>query len=629
MTTLDFIPQPKQIHFGQGHYVPPSTGKIGVAGGFLRPAALRVKQLLGLAAITVALPDVKDAVVFRISSSLKPGGYRLTIAKRGVVIEAADLPASGSAVATLEQVVRQTGPKRLPCLEIEDWPDFAERGLYYDVCRGRVPKLERLLELADQLAGYKINQLQLYIEHTFKFRRHPDIGQGADPLTANDIMTLDAFCRERGIELVPSLASFGHMMNVLTIPRYRHLAEDLGIGKFQDPDAFAKHGGLQSLKGWTLSPVVPEVYVFLDELFAEFLPCFSSPRFNVCCDETWDLGLGQSYATVKKIGKGRVYLDHLVKLNELAGKYGKKIQFWGDIIHHHPELIPEIPKDVTVLEWGYNAKMDFDRVQEFTRTGLASYVCPSVSGHGTWFPRQPESRANIIGQARAGLKHGARGLLNTDWGDGGHQNFMEVSWPGYLFGAEQAWNTQADPASFSRRFCKLFLGIADRQLAAALDHLGDISQLEPRGFYQSVFVPIFFAKPGDKPLQLAATEASTSANNAITIKTVSLDAALGRTLLDELAALRKALTRWNGKAGVDPLRVLPYWIFAADAMAHAARKLTVLGPGGTDTPAGRKTLKREMQALRGRFEKLWLARNRRSEIRITLNKFDAALKALN
>jgi len=42
----------------------------------------------------------------------------------------------------------------------------------------------------------------------------------------------------------------------------------------------------------------------------------------------------------------------------------KRIMFWGDIIHNYPELIPRIPRDVTVLDWGYwhNHNVDGIRV---------------------------------------------------------------------------------------------------------------------------------------------------------------------------------------------------------------------------------------------------------------------------
>jgi N-acetyl-beta-hexosaminidase len=69
---------------------------------------------------------------------------------------------------TLKQLIIESGAF-LPCVHIEDYPSFSARGLYYDVTRGRVPTMDSLKKQIDELAFYKINQFQLYIEHTFAF----------------------------------------------------------------------------------------------------------------------------------------------------------------------------------------------------------------------------------------------------------------------------------------------------------------------------------------------------------------------------------------------------------------------------------------------------------------------------
>ena len=47
-----------------------------------------------------------------------------------------------------------------------------------------------------RLASWKINQVQLYTEHTFAYRDHPDVHRAASPFTAEEILELDAFCAE-------------------------------------------------------------------------------------------------------------------------------------------------------------------------------------------------------------------------------------------------------------------------------------------------------------------------------------------------------------------------------------------------------------------------------------------------
>ena len=625
-TKLSLLPQPKQLTVGKGFFHIPAGATIGIADQSLFPAACELTALFGEAAINTALPGIADTVSLALDDALPFDGYALIITSESISIVGKSTAAVFYGIQTLDQILRQSPAERIPCVTIQDWPDFQDRGVYYDLCRGRVPPLGQLLALARTLAHYKINHLQLYIEHTFLFRGHPDIGKDASPLSAEDILILDGCCREMHIELVPSLASFGHLASVLNHPQYHHLAEDWAEGKLLNPEAQDIPSWARP-RGWTLSPANPDIYGFLDSLFAEFLPLFSSKRFNVCCDETWDLGMGQSYEMCKKLGKGVVYLNHIKKLNKLAAKYGKSIMFWGDIIRHYPELIPQIPKDVVVLDWGYGWNHPFERIEDFKKAGLEFIACPGTSSWVSLFPRLPEAEANIAGFAAAGRKHGARGVLNTDWGDGGHYNFMEYSFHGYLFGAEQSWNTQADQASFTPRFAKCFLGRDDADLVKAIRELGEITFLNVNGYYQSVWQTALFAHP-TAPVFTAPQPVGASfiGKGKITSGRFQFDAAWGKAVRKRLAAVRTVFAKYAGKPGLDEFGVLPYWIFAVDTIDCAARKLAAFGDGGRATPAERTGIRNRLKQLRKRFEDLWMARNRTSEIRFTLARYDLAIR---
>ena len=115
-----------------------------------------------------------------------PEGYALTISKSGIEISFRETGGLRAATATLRQLLRQYG-RRLPCLKIRDWPDFPRRGVMLDISRGRVPKLETLLELAEHLADFKINELQLYTEHTFAYRKYKSVWQSWGALTGEEI----------------------------------------------------------------------------------------------------------------------------------------------------------------------------------------------------------------------------------------------------------------------------------------------------------------------------------------------------------------------------------------------------------------------------------------------------------
>lgn len=150
--------------------------------------------------------------------------YQLEIGNDGITIRSAGQPGIWYGVCTLIQIISQAG-RRLPLLSINDSPDFERRGVMLDISRDKVPTMDTLYALIDRLASWKINEVQLYMEHTFAYRGHETVWAKASPLTGQEIMELDQFCQQRYIDLVPNQNSFGHMHRWLRHDRYRPLAE--------------------------------------------------------------------------------------------------------------------------------------------------------------------------------------------------------------------------------------------------------------------------------------------------------------------------------------------------------------------------------------------------------------------
>jgi hypothetical protein len=358
-----------------------------------------------------------------------PEGYGLTISKSGVTISFREHGGLRAATATLRQLLREYG-RKLPCLEIRDWPDFTRRGVMLDISRGRVPKLETLLDLAEKLSDFKINELQLYTEHTFAYKKYKNVWRSWGALTAKEIRILDARCRELGIDLVPNQNSFGHLRYFLEDPR------PSTVGAVGAATTFLR-------RPTTLAPNHPGTLPFLRGLCDELLPNFSSQFFNIGGDETWDLGKGQSQKLCEAKGKGRVYLDFIKKLHREVSGREKTMMFWGDIIQKYPKLIRELPKNVIALNWGYEADHPFAKeAAQFAKAKIPFYVCPGTSTWQTLIGKHDNAFANLSAAAKAGKKFGALGYLITDWGDGGHPQPLAVSWPLFAAGASLAWKSK-------------------------------------------------------------------------------------------------------------------------------------------------------------------------------------------
>jgi len=401
----------------------------------LLPFPRSLKRLRG----TFTLPKQQPLSAIRIirtnSAPAKPEGYALTISTSGIEIYFREIGGLRAAAATLRQLLREYG-RTLPCLKIRDWPDFARRGVMLDISRGRVPKLETLLDLAEKLSDFKINELQLYTEHTFAYKKYRSVWQSWGALTAKEIQILDARCRELGIDLVPNQNSFGHLRYFLADPRLNKLAE-ISEPYEDGSEEFVR-------RPTTLAPNHPGTLPFLRGLYDELLPNFSSKFFNIGGDETWDLGKGQSKKLCEAKGKGHVYFDFLKKIHHEAASRGKQMMFWGDIILKYPKLIRELPKDVIALNWGYEAAHPFEEeAAQFAKAKIPFYVCPGTSTWQTLLGRHDNALANLRAAAKTGKKFGASGFLNTDWGDGGHPQPLAVSWPMFAAGAALAWNAKS------------------------------------------------------------------------------------------------------------------------------------------------------------------------------------------
>jgi hypothetical protein len=480
---------------------------------------------------------------------------------------------------TLKQLLRQYGAK-MPRLRIEDYPDFARRGVMLDISRDKVPTRETLFRLVEMLAALKINELQLYTEHTFAFEKHVAVHKNASPITPEDILVLDMHCRAHYIDLVPNQVTFGHMRRFLIHKAYRDLAEapdgcDTRWGRFDRP--------------FTLNPGDSRSLALVDDLLADVVPNFSSRFVNVNCDETVDLGEGRSKADVQARGAGRVYLDFVLKIQQLVKQHGRTMQFWGDIIMEHPELVHELPKDAIALEWGYEYDHPFaEHGARYAASGVPFYVCPGTSSWRTIGGRTDNMIGNIINAAENGLKHGAIGLLNTDWGDMGHMQPLVASYLGYAFGAAASWclaeNRDIDLARASS--LHLFGDASGASGKLAYD-MGNVYRLYPKRTYNST---AYFQGIVENKLNDSISEVAPSVTKAAVAEITRLEHAL------------RSLKPGTAEAAV----VKHEFAYALAVMRYGVLRLARMN-AGKPAPASEKAMLKRVLAL---HKKVWLLRNR-------------------
>ncbi len=595
-------PRPRRFRLLPGAcLLPGSVRVLAEGGGCVERPHRRLATELRTVGLKVGSGTAQAEITLRRNpENGTPQSYRLVVAPDGITAEASDEAGLFYAVVTLGQWLRQHwrgmgGPLEIRCMEVEDAPSFPVRGVLLDISRSKVPTLETALALVDRLAGWKINQVQLYMEHTFAYRGHEVVWQEASPWTARELRQLEEACRNLCIDLVPNQNSFGHFYRWLRHEPYRHLAEcPQGV----------KHPFGEEKEPFSLCPLDPGSVDLLADLYDQLLPSFTSSFLNVGCDETFDLGQGRSASACEEKGKGRVYLEFLQKVHQLAAWRGRRMQFWGDIIVEHEELIPELPKDAVALEWGYEVGHPFaEHGRRFAESGLEFYVCPGTSSWNSLGGRTSNALGNLAEAAKHGLANGAAGYLTTDWGDFGHLQPLPVSYLGLLAGAGFSWNVDsADPEEHDwPRLLDLHAFSAPGcGLGRAFYDLGNVYQLPgplPKN-NSSLFQLLLFAKESlNTPrFEALSIEGLQACREAIAAALARVGASTAFS--PELELIREEL-RW-----------------AADTLDFAARLgLARLAAGRTAhlpylPPAVGRSLTRDLPDLLSRHREIWSARNR-------------------
>jgi hypothetical protein len=225
-------------------------------------------------------------------------------------------------------------------------------------------------------------------------------------------------------------------------------------------------------------------------------------------------------------------------------------------------------------------------------------VCPGTSSWLTVLGRITNMRGNCVAAATAANEHGAGGLLNTDWGDLGHLQYLPVSEPGLAYGAAVSWCLETN--------CDLDLAAAldahafddpSGELGRALLALGDAHRLvAPQFPNQSVLVMhLYFPQ-----LQLGRTF-----TDGITIEDLSAVEGAIAGAVDAVGQARPR--RPDGDLVREELRTgaALVTLMCRDARARLATD----GWLSSVSEGERRALASELEPIIDAHRSLWLARN--------------------
>lgn len=573
----------------------------------LRSAPKAKKNTIELLKITSESQLFSTLKKLGLDENFVPGkeGYVLKISPQAIKIISTTDAGIFYGIQTLKQLIiaHKTG-NNIPCLVLYDFPDFPVRAWQDDISRGPIPAMALLKEQIKKMASFKLNYFTLYTEHVFKLEKHPGIAP-EDGITKEEIRELSDFAKKYHVTLIGNYQSFGHMEETLSHPDYKHLAEN----------------------GHIISPALEESYDFLRDVYSEIVPCYGGEFFNINCDETFGLGEGRSKAMVDSLGMDGVYLYHINRLNDLLKPYGKSILMWGDIASHHPKIASRLPKDITVIAWGYHAAKNFDSsITPITDTGLNFWVAPGVSCWRNIYPDLQVAEVNIFNFIRDGYKYHASGVLNTSWDDDG-LDFFQNTWHGFAWGAENSWNApsvdltpeaseterKSRYSHFNQSFDEIFYGLKGESLVAEMLSLSSLRESGIRDILNNsrFFEPIF-------PIHFDYVQNGKRAENeAVLLKLEVLSNKINSVVPNirynesTIDYLRFAMQQIRFTLRKNLLRIDVYEFLKGDSSLSASELKKAI-----------KTLTAEVEGLKNQYEVLWNLENRPSWLSVNRQKFE-------
>ena len=533
-------------------------------------------------------------------AEMKDEGYFLDVDANGIIIIAESEKGKFYGVMSLLQMMRRK--KRSVVVDgvtIEDFPLEKIRGISDDISRGQVSTVENFKKVIRFLARYKMNTFSPYIEDMFVFKNHPLIGTGRGALTPQEVKEIDAYAKKYYVDLIPTFETLGHWENILSKPEY------LGYAEFP---------GAQ-----TLNVSDEKVYALLDEMIGELCASFSSPYFNMGADESWDVGLGANKERVAKNGLAAVHAEHYKRVADIVKKYGKKPMMYGDIILNQPEILGKIPKDITIVDWHYDASFAYGSTEVFKKAGFPFIASPAVWTFTGPFPNFLNTFVNIRNFNRDGFKNGSVGLLTSNWNDYGGEELRELNYYGYAWTAECAWQPlNADVDSFNKAFFKNYFGTddyGDLQSAYAIfsSPANDYSWQE---LWRYPMLPFRGQSQEEGSLPLAVRLQSITSTMPI--------------VLSLLAKGKNEITE-----NEDQLRYLEFvarlnlWFAKKMEVQEKVKQLSASGNVSANKDSAAAAIidlctdvLKDLSSLKSEFERLWLATNKSAGLELLLLRYD-------
>lgn len=390
----DIWPSPQELHYlaNERSFLPKNSGG-NINWQAAEPPSAGAREFAAKNGLDISYTVCADRFYFCIGGTFSPQcerlpyldkhGYYLRVSQTGIMAEANTAQGLFYALLTAMQLLKKY--PAIPAVEIFDRPNCEHRGIMIDLARV-VEKPDFIVSLLPFLAECKLNQIYLYLENKLQFKSHPLL---AHPCAWSHEEITNLICRaeEFHIEIIPMLATIGHMESILKHPSYEHLkAENTG-----------DH----------LDTGLPEAEEFIDSIIDETCVLFKSVYVHLSGDECPYLGADKP-ETVRRYA---AFVNHMA---ERLRRHGRRGIIWGDMVEKYPELMICLDKSLIPVVWKYGPMDDMlmPLPEEFVKAGFDTALAPAILADEPFLPTVERLTRNIPYLLR---RTGMWGIINCMW----------------------------------------------------------------------------------------------------------------------------------------------------------------------------------------------------------------------
>lgn len=321
---LNLIPAPRgSVHMQEGSVKLPET--VTVSLGDFAPWCLEAFA----ARLDGHVETAENGFITLKKADIAKEGYKLTVTKDGITVEAADESGAVWALTTVTELTAEG--EALPIVTIEDAPHYGHRGLSLD-CSRHFFTADEVKKVIDQMTRVKLNVLHWHLVDDQGWRiecktlplLHETTGTY---YTQEEIRGVIEYARVRGMEIIPEIDMPGHTRSM--IAAYPHLS------CFGEKTELCQFGGIFEK---ILCPGKDETFEFIEKLLTEVCALFPDDRFHIGGDEA-------PKTEWKKCPhcKARMEALGLTDYEDLQGyftkrvvailkKHGKRAVCWNDVL---------------------------------------------------------------------------------------------------------------------------------------------------------------------------------------------------------------------------------------------------------------------------------------------------------